>query len=79
MSTEEHNIKWATLKTQVINSNRVSGKFTPATVEYWLEWLEAKTIILPSAEAILTWIADMEYEIGHVIDSELPSEWIPND
>lgn len=75
----DDNIKWATLKTEVLNSNRVSGKFTPATVEYWLEWLEAKTIIPPSAYAILSWIDDMEYEIGHVIDSELPSEWIPHE
>lgn len=76
MNGKEWAKEWAIIKTQVIESNRESGKFTSATVEYWLEWLEAKAVNPTSPNAILAWIAEIEYEIGHVIDSEIPSEWI---
>lgn len=53
--------------------------FSPATVEYWFEWLQVYEQTPPTVEKAVLWMQYMELSVGESFSDTIPSSWIADD
>jgi hypothetical protein len=53
--------------------------FSPATVEYWFEWLQFREQVPPTVEEAVSWMQDMELCVGESFPDMIPASWITDD
>jgi hypothetical protein len=63
----------------LIRAAVLNGRFTEATILYWVEWLVTRDATPPDLEDLLDFIAMMEDDVSDGLTELIPKEWYPDE
>ena len=55
------------------------GRFTEATILYWVEWLVSRRATPPDLDDLIDFIATMENDVAYGLTELIPSQWYPDE